>query len=370
MLLAWRRIDLEKRRSLWQRYGWFCALIMFGSCFGAVAWAAWNRVLFYFYVANKKFPGSITKAQQVMLYAYAYPWRAVFAVTYAVEFLCLSVAKLMVLDRMLNFMVLLTGNPFWRRWVSGWQIVMGVVVAGNLVGLCGNIAAAVYYDRVAQSFQSASASYTDNTTLSDAKGYNSYHATADSQTKFAHSVAAVQSISEVAVLVLIVSGFLAAGISCVKHIRYKLSGVKPDSESSVSGKSLMRQLAITTGTVFVAFLLRSAFSAIYAAAHVMNDYDKTTVLCPGTNWRCDPKCNNVYSHIVQWMNFTPQFQLSVVFFSSPVALLVSLWGMTSNTMLRLMRSDSLPLGTGTSSSRRPADISLTSLTQRPQSNLL
>jgi hypothetical protein len=346
MLYKWRRIDADSRRVLWKYYGFFCGLIMCGSCFGAVTWAAWNRVLFYFYVANKQYPGSITRAQQVMLYAFAYPWRAVFVVTYSIEFLCLSIAKLTVLDRMLAFMACQqTGSPFWRKCIAGWKFVTRLVVAGNIVGLLGNIAAASYYDMVAQSFRAASASYTANTTAGDVSGYNSYHALADDQTRFAHSVASIQSICEVTVLLLIVVSFLAAGIACIVRVKSNLAiakqlKIRPDSQSSISGKSLMQQLTCTTVFVFVAFLLRSVFSTVYAFAHLLNDYEKTTVLCPGTQWRCDSKCNNVFSHMVQWMNFTPQFQLTVVLISSPMALLVSLWGMTSASMLKIMRSTS------------------------------
>jgi hypothetical protein len=38
------------------------------------------------------------------------------------------------------------------------------------------------------------------------------------------------------------------------------------------------------------------------------------------------------------MLFTPEFQLIIELTSSPVALLVALWGMTSNATLHLMKS--------------------------------
>ena len=68
----------------------------------------------------------------------------VFAVVYAMEFLCLSAAKLMVLDRMMEF-AMRKGEGVWRRWVVGGRVVMAAVVAGNVVGLGGNVAAAVCY---------------------------------------------------------------------------------------------------------------------------------------------------------------------------------------------------------------------------------
>ena len=38
------------------------------------------------------------------------------------------------------------------------------------------------------------------------------------------------------------------------------------------------------------------------------------------------------------MAYTPEFQLMIVLVSSPLALLVALWGMTPKTTLQLMKS--------------------------------
>ena len=48
---------------------------------------------------------------------------------------------------------------------------------------------------------------------------------------------------------------------------------------------------------------------------------------------CDPTCYNEFTHMQQWMFRTPEFQLTVVLVSSPVALLVALWGMTNKSTL-------------------------------------
>ena len=47
----------------------------------------------------------------------------------------------------------------------------------------------------------------------------------------------------------------------------------------------------------------------------------------------------IYFYIMQqWLLYTPEFQLSVELISSPLTLLVALWGMTSKHTLRLMQS--------------------------------
>ena len=53
---------------------------------------------------------------------------------------------------------------------------------------------------------------------------------------------------------------------------------------------------------------------------------------------CDPSCFNEFTHITQWAVRTPEFQVTVVLVSSPLTLLVALWGMTSRQTLHAMTS--------------------------------
>ena len=88
----------------------------------------------------------------------------------------------------------------------------------------------------------------------------------------------------------------------------------------------------TAAFVFVTFLLRAVFSIMNALANALqNDY----AACPTF---CGIPCNNVYQLIQNWLFLTPEFQLIVVLISSPLALIVALWGMTSERMLEYMRS--------------------------------
>ena len=88
----------------------------------------------------------------------------------------------------------------------------------------------------------------------------------------------------------------------------------------------------TTAFVFLTFLLRAVFSIMNALANALQIQDFS---CSN---RCDPACNNVWELIQSWLLFTPEFQLSVVLISSPLALLVALWGMTSKRALQHMKS--------------------------------
>jgi hypothetical protein len=46
-----------------------------------------------------------------------------------------------------------------------------------------------------------------------------------------------------------------------------------------------------------------------------------------------------------WLLYTPEFQLIVVLISSPLAMIVALWGMTSARMLQQMKSNRRQMGT-------------------------
>ena len=56
---------------------------------------------------------------------------------YALEFSCLSIVKLMVLDRKKDFALpLVQRQP--QRWTAAARVVVAGVVGGNIVGLLGN----------------------------------------------------------------------------------------------------------------------------------------------------------------------------------------------------------------------------------------
>ncbi len=84
-------------------------------------------------------------------------------VTYAIEFFYLSVAKLLVLDRMLTFAVAREQGRA-ERWSNGGRGVMAVVVLGNLVGLASNLASAVFYQQASALAAAAAESFAANTT--------------------------------------------------------------------------------------------------------------------------------------------------------------------------------------------------------------
>jgi hypothetical protein len=328
-LYAWCRIQEEERQRGWRLYGWFSALMLCGSCFGAVSWAARMTQLENVFNGNDLFSNG-NRAQGTALQAVAHSWRAVFAVTYAIEFLCLSTAKLMVLDRMSDFAAP-REDGLRRRWVVGGRVVMAVVVLGNAVGLAASAAAAVHSQRAAEAASTSSALFAANNTQAAFE----YFRTGQSEIKLAASIESVQSFCEVAVLLVIVAAFVAAGVMCARRIRAIVSrsirrGIDVAIATQKVGDTQKLQMVATIVFVFAAFLLRAVFSIMLALA---NQFQEVSRRCPGVSSPCSTTCDNVFTLMQQWMFYTPEFQVTVVLVSSPDALLVALWGMTNKSTL-------------------------------------
>ena len=337
MLYLWRRMLEEGRRHVWRLYGRFCSLMLCGSCFGAVTWAARMQTFENGFNGQDALKGG-DFVQSDSLFALSYSWFAVYLVTYAIEFLCLSAAKLMVLDRM---SVYAAGQDEGskKRWAAAARAVMAVVVLGNAVGLAANIAAAVHFQRAAEASSTASALFAANSTqLARESAILS-----NTEVQLAGSISSVQSWCEVVVLLLIVAAFIAAGLACARRIILYTRQVayNGDLDAAVAvldgGKQQRLQHLGTTAFVFVAFVVRSVQSTMLAVSRQLQDVADGLRRCPGVTTFCDPSCFNEFTHITQWTAFTPEFHATIVLISSPVALLVALWGVTSRYTLQLMK---------------------------------
>jgi hypothetical protein len=327
-------MDGEGRLRVWRLYGWFSGLMLCGSCCGAVAWGAWmQNLVLTFIVYNPS--STLTNAQQNSIFAQIQLWTAAFSVVYAVEFLCLSAAKLMVLGRMMEFVIpRREGIP--RRWVVGGRVVMAAVVAGNVVGLGGNVAAAVYFQRTAEYYSAASASFAANNTADSSNLYN----LANQESQLALTTQSLQSFCEVAVLLLIIVAFAVVGAACARRVSSALLETT-FAPAATAGKHLWLQIVGTAAFVFVTFLLRAVCSTMFALA---NELQNNGYVCPSNN-PCDASCYNVYALMQLWIYYTPEFQLMVVLISSPLAMIVALWGMTSDRTLQRMQSNRRQMGT-------------------------
>jgi hypothetical protein len=147
----------------------------------------------------------------------------------------------------------------------------------------------------------------------------------------------VQMFCEVAVLLIIIVAFAVVDIPSARRVSSALR-VRDLNDEHVEavGRQLRRKIVGTVSFVFVTFLLRAAFAIMNASSRALQNQDAA---CAATdNNLCDPQCFNVWYIMQQWLLYTPEFQLIVVLISSPLALIVALWGMTSAKTLQYMKS--------------------------------
>jgi hypothetical protein len=207
---------------------------------------------------------------------------------------------------------------------------MAVVVLGNAVGFAANVAAAVHYHQAAAYMSAASALYAAN----NSKDGHKFRVSSRKEVQNGGFFLSMQSFCEVAVLLLIVTAFVAVGALSARRVSSRLQSVEAaaSSASSATGRALRLQILGTTGFVFVSFVVRSVHSAMLAFALQFRDVGSG---CSDND--CD-SCYNMYAHFSAWMTYTPEFQLTIVLISSPLTLLVALWGMTTRFTLQLMKS--------------------------------
>jgi hypothetical protein len=242
-------------------------------------------------------------------------------------------AKQLVLQRMADFAAA-KGDGMLRRLAVGGRVVMAVVVVGNAAGLCGNVAAAVYSKEAGDLNMAAFAAYAANNTDAGNKFVN----LAAQKNSVAAEVGSVQQFCEVAVLLIIILAFAVVGIACARRVSSALRNMNDAQRDGAGGRQLRRRIVGTAAFVFVTFLLRAVFSTMNALANALQTTSTSCTNNPNYNPNCDPSCNNVWELIQFWLIFTPEFQLSVELISSPLAMLVALWGMTSEHTLQLMKS--------------------------------
>ena len=281
--------------QVWRLYGQFTCLMWCGSCLGAFAWTARCQKNWYHYtviLAHTSEVPSYTSAEIEAMQLQSDWWKAAFLILYALELLCLTSCKLLVLDRMISsYLGSVGAGSRERKWVeTAHKTLHAVVLAGNVTGLVANVVAVVYIV------------YRDN--YSD------------------HIANSVQLFCEFIVLLLIIVAFAVLGFLCTRVLK----------AAPLQGARVQRQISMTVASVFVTFILRAIYACIFAVSDALQN---DNAACQG---KCDSPCFNNYTLILTWLDFTPEFQGVVVLISSPLTMLVALWGMSNARMLQLMAS--------------------------------
>jgi hypothetical protein len=353
MFARWWRLDEEGRQGVWRLYGVFTAIMCVGSCVGVATWVVSMLDSAYILTAAvnlREYPfpqpnPNYSPSELLSLIATDYLYTACVAFLYPVEVLCLSIVKLTVLDRMEVFSAPRDDVNRRQRWVKAGRVTMALVVAGGVAGICGNIVSGVD-DLKASSLAKSAASAASNFTM-DSIPFPQFLKIADlalrSQKLDQNAVDArsIQAFAEVATLLLIIAAFIVVGISSARRVDSSLPLMS--AHTVVKAKRLRLQIVATAAVVFATFLLRAMFVSFTAVSSSFQNFSagfclSRSDLCSTTVTPACPVPYNEFALMQLFLLYTPELQMVVVLASSPLTLLVALWGMTSAPMLRAMSS--------------------------------
>ncbi len=378
--VRWLRSSEESKANQWPLFGWFAALGCLGSVTGALAYgfrigqldSLYNFNSFDAALTSSSTPSQLAELNSIRAVGRRYT--AAHFAFFPFELAFVVLTQLIVLSRMQNFVMKSSRMEFWTK---SRNLLLAVTVCLMVLGACGNLAAAFFYNQAAGISSNAATAYAANNSQTGSQ----LRSSANAQHSHAGSVASVQRFSEVIALLLIILAFFIAGFFGIRVVSIALNnlfamgqrmvainGVVGDqsrqlvASASDQGRKLQLKILVTTTFMFLALLLRSIFTIFYAVAQsLQNNGDPCAV-----SW-CHP-CKNMYSHMQAWILYTPSLQFMIMIVTSPGAILVALWGMTDVDVLEHMAAMSDISSCSVSTAQARATGSKSSDLSRPNSN--
>lgn len=148
------------------------------------------------------------------------------------------------------------------------------------------------------------------------------------------------SVCEVFSLSTILISCSIAGVLCIR--RFSKKSIDLRSTAGRRNNDVRIRIIGTVSAVFVAFLIRSCFAVILALSRFNNEI-KAPPLLQGSVV-CDnlcQACQGLGLVVQSWLMLTPECSVTLMLLSSPLTIVISLWGMTSPVFLQKMRKDHL-----------------------------
>jgi hypothetical protein len=193
-------------------------------------------------------------------------WQAAVNILKPLEFAFVSVTKLFVLFRMLDFAAPAIHVITLRRLSLSQNIAVLCVVCGNVVALVGNAVSTARFLTIPPILEAGSRAYFINHSLPD------FFSTAltkilDAYQSGSHMLV-VQESSECVALLVIVINFTASGYLCTRRLNHILK-VLPGAAGGAgfSARRLRLQIVATVAVVFVGFILRMIYTILFAGAN-------------------------------------------------------------------------------------------------------
>jgi hypothetical protein len=323
--MRWVRAGSEQ--MMWPKLGWFSAAICVGSALGAAAWAAQMLNFSLYYESNAPGP---TRSQSHALLASALKFDAAFVVLYGFEFLCLIIAKLLLLGRLASNATRISSHEVssgvrhmrMRAWSlpKVYHVMSGVVVAGSVVGAVASVVDGVYQVRSAGLTEQAAGAC--DAAGNDTNSSISFNAAAIISRSTARTANSVQSGSEAFTLLAVSLAFLlivswsivlfrlaerAASLALDaipdrnQMQRDASNTAKIVTDARQASVEQRRRLTSACVIVLITFPARAAFDLLQAYA-TFND--PINPACA----QCDP-CQTLPFLVSRWLVYTPEFQV-------------------------------------------------------------
>jgi hypothetical protein len=245
-------------------YGWLTGLMFSSCCFGALIWISIIQSRTSLFKAYKNYDQLFDAFPSTMnLLGESARWQIAVMVLTPLELLFTSIAKLLVLFRMLDFASTYENDAARRRWLLARKVAVSVVALGIAVGLVGGILSSLEYQKVLVHLKDADAAYADN--ILEALGF---FKKAIGSFQVGNARLGMQEFSEALIQMMIFLTFAASGILCFRRITSVLRNSFVRKNAILSPVERMRQqIVVTVVVVFSTSLLRTAYACFVAISN-------------------------------------------------------------------------------------------------------
>jgi hypothetical protein len=304
-------------------------------------------------------------------YSVANQWFAVFFAFYPIEVMCVSVAKLMTVDRLAVFDASRMQAKQRKRVFRLQLVVTATVVLANLICILASWVASGYsvrnagvqrslYDNAAGVLPTLPANATKFTIeqlLANLTDLN-LERSRNEDVATIHVAIEVQSFAEIIMLGIILAAYVIVAALCLMSLRQAIATgleINKNAEKDEFTIGNARQIRITSSRikavlvsafhmqgrvgctvlfVFVTFVLRILLALVVAFTFEVNnfrqqDQNQCIRVC---------ECGTDAQKLTVWFNKFPEIRLVVMLVCSPLALTVAWWGMTWRRELQVFQA--------------------------------
>ena len=326
----WYVLEPIQRGKVWRLHSWFCACICCCSVLSLLTWSSYSAQYLYSVYSDDAEANSSNSSQARAAYlnAAASDWQIVFNISYPVEFLLMSVIKTVILTRMTLVVQAASRSAVLKRRILVLQrAVMALVALGCVVGICGNIATSVSMYQVARYSREKGDAWIKGdmpAVTAAAQGFDVYFEENERRTS-------VQCLAEIIVLLSIIVGYMLSAFFVLSSQTRAIRATSVDvlEKHIEKMRYIRRQIIIVVFVTFVSLLVRCVYAVMNGLAGLGYRSFSTGSTRSATCEDPCADCQSKWEILDAWLDIAPNFQCWIIFFSEPVTLLVSLWGMIS-----------------------------------------